>query len=319
VITASGTYTENLNISVSVALLGAGQAKTIVDGSQKGPTASISNNAAVSITGMTLRNGKNYNCGGGIVNSGQLLLAYSTVTGNTAKGTDITPGQGGGVCNYGLLTVSTSTVSNNTATEAGGVFNLGSVYLWRSTLSGNSTGSFGGGAESFGPMNLVDSTVANNSSIFGPGIYNVGALAVNSSTISANSSSVGAPGGIDNSSQEGNTVTLANTILAGNANSDCNGVIASQDYNLVGSTSGCEFTAAPHDLVNVSAGIGSLASNGGPTQTMALLPGSPAIDAGNPQGCRTPNGTLIPVDQRGFPRSRPMDPVCDIGAYELKQ
>ena len=206
---------------------------------------------------------------------------------NTAKGTDITPGQGGGICNYGVAVVSTSTVSNNTATEAGGIFNLGTVYLWRSTLSGNSTGSFGGGADS--------------------------------STISANSSPVGAAGGIDNSSQEGNTVTLANTILAGNANSDCNGDIASQNYNLIGTTSGCAFAAAPHDLVNVSAGIGSLASNGGPTQTMALLPGSPAINAGNPQGCRAPNGAIIPVDQRGFPRTRPADPVCDIGAYELAQ
>lgn len=239
-------------------------------------------------------------------------MAYSAVTGNTAKGTDITPGQGGGICNYGLVMMSTSTVSNNTATEAGGIFNLGTMCIWRSTLSGNSTGSFGGGAESFGPMNLVDSTVANNSAIFGPGIYNVGTLVAN------NSSPVGAAGGIDNSSQQGNTVTLANTILAGNANSDCNGDIASRDYNLVGSTSGCGFMAAPHDLVNVIAGIGSLESNGGPTQTMALLPGSPAIDAGNPNGCLAPNGALIPVDQRGFPRRRPADPVCDIGAYELR-
>lgn len=236
---------------------------------------------------MTLRNGKNNNCGGGIVNSGELTLAYSTVTGNTAKGTDITPGQGGGIWNYGVAVVSTSTVSNNTATEAGGIFQSRYGVPVAVHTVGQQHGSFGGGADS--------------------------------STISADSSPVGAAGGIDNSSQEGNTVTLANTILAGNANSDCNGDIASQDYNLIGTTSGCAFAAAPHDLVNVSAGIGSLASNGGPTQTMALLPGSPAINAGNPQGCRAPNGAIIPVDQRGFPRTRPADPVCDIGAYELAQ
>jgi hypothetical protein len=253
------------------------------------------------------------------MNAGKLTLVNSAITANTSIGTDDFPGQGAGICNYGRLQMITSTLSDNAATEAAGIYNLGAVHISRSTLSGNSTGSFGGAAESFGPMSIVNSTVANNSAIYGPGIYNVGALVVASSTISGNRSPVGAAGGIDNSTELGNLVTLANSILAGNGSADCDGSIASLDYNLIGTTAGCSFTAAPHDLLNIAPGLGPLANNGGPTETMALLSGSPAVDAANPAGCLTPNGTVLQVDQRGFPRSRPADPRCDIGAYERKQ
>lgn len=61
-----------------------------------------------------------------------------------------------------------------------------------------------------------------------------------------------------------------------------------------------------------------LQNNGGPTQTQALLTGSPAIDAGNPNGCTDGNGNLIKVDQRGAPRPDKEDLGigCDMGAYE---
>ncbi len=55
--------------------------------------------------------------------------------------------------------------------------------------------------------------------------------------------------------------------------------------------------------------LGALADNGGPTLTHALLPGSPALDAGNDAACSA-------TDQRGV--SRPQGAHCDIGAYEAQ-
>jgi hypothetical protein len=66
--------------------------------------------------------------------------------------------------------------------------------------------------------------------------------------------------------------------------------------------------------------LGPLQNNGGPTQTQALLSGSPAIDAGNPSGCTDGNGHLLKTDQRGMPRHDPEDTRgCDIGAYESQR
>jgi len=73
----------------------------------------------------------------------------------------------------------------------------------------------------------------------------------------------------------------------------------------------------PGDLNNTDPLLGSLQNNGGPTQTMALLSGSPAIDAGNPAGCTDGLGHLLKTDQRGMPRPDPEDKGgCDMGAYE---
>jgi hypothetical protein len=78
----------------------------------------------------------------------------------------------------------------------------------------------------------------------------------------------------------------------------------------------CNFNG-PGDLSNTDPRLGPLQDNGGPTQTMALLPGSPAIDAGNPHGCRDDSRHLLKTDQRGKPRPDKEDTGgCDIGAYE---
>ena len=68
---------------------------------------------------------------------------------------------------------------------------------------------------------------------------------------------------------------------------------------------------------NISPMLGPLQNNGGPTQTQALLPGSPAVDAGDPSGCRDNHGHLLKTDQRGMPRPDKEDKTgCDMGAYE---
>jgi hypothetical protein len=89
----------------------------------------------------------------------------------------------------------------------------------------------------------------------------------------------------------------------------------SEGYNL--SSDGTCGLIGPGDMQNTDPLLGPLQQNGGPTQTMALLPGSPAIDAGNPSGCTDSNSHLLKTDQRGMPRPDKEDTGgCDIGAFE---
>lgn len=95
--------------------------------------------------------------------------------------------------------------------------------------------------------------------------------------------------------------------------------ITSLGNNLVG-VSGATVGFVASDLLNVAAGLGPLADNGGPTPTHALLPGSPAIDAGQAcvldRSCASDNlASNLTADQRGSPRPRGLG--VDIGAFEL--
>jgi hypothetical protein len=114
---------------------------------------------------------------------------------------------------------------------------------------------------------------------------------------------------------EGGTTTLRATILALNAAPDganCSQSVASAGRNLVASTLGCAFAAMGTDRTGVAAKIGLLRANGGPTQTVALLAGSPALNAIPKVECP------FARDQRGVRRPQPKNGRCDIGAYERK-
>jgi hypothetical protein len=111
------------------------------------------------------------------------------------------------------------------------------------------------------------------------------------------------------------TLTVHNTIIAkqsGDAGKDCalfgGAKLTSQGYNLE-TADDCAFHVAGKDQINVNPQLGALAGNGGPTQTMALSAGTPAVDAADPN-CD------VPTDQRGV--TRPQGPRCDIGAFELQ-
>jgi len=257
--------------------------------------------------------------GGGIWTNGTVTLNHSTVSGNTAGGF-----AGGGIANFGMLTLNRSTVSGNSAGEGGGIDNnRGTVSVAHSTISTNSAVFRGGGINNFAPsdapnvatVTLTNSTVSGNSvEGSGGGIFsNLGIVTINSSTVSGNSAFLS--GGINN--QFGST-NLKNTIVANNSGGDCSVTsITSAGHNLIEDTSGgCAISG---DLIGNIIGsdplLGPLTDNGGPTQTHALLPGSPAIDAGSTD-CPPPA-----TDQRGF--ARPVDgdgdstATCDIGAYEF--
>jgi hypothetical protein len=111
------------------------------------------------------------------------------------------------------------------------------------------------------------------------------------------------------------TATLQNSIVANNSVWNCAATITSKGYNL-SSDGTCNFNG-PGDLNNIDPKLGTLGDYGGPTQTIPLLSGSPAIDAGNPSGCTDGQGHRLTTDQRGMPRPNPEDAGgCDMGAYE---
>ncbi|MDL1871009.1 CSLREA domain-containing protein [Deltaproteobacteria bacterium PRO3] len=270
-----------------------------------------------------------------ITSNAVAVLMDSTVDGN--DGTD----NGGGIRNSGGLLLINSTVSRNTVVftedgdngDGGGIYNSGEMALINSTISGNLARVNGGGIYS------VDGRA------LGGDLDNVQALLFNV-TIADNTAEIGFGGGICNNCEiqpQGLVLEfrVANTLIAQNqagiAMPDCGGQdpFVSGGYNLIGDATDCNGFTVTGDQTNVAAGIGALQNNGGPTETHALLTGSLAIDRGNDvEGCQGPviadllNGTLtlqtLTEDQRGFGFTRPvaiLDPavaICDIGAYELQ-
>ena len=249
--------------------------------------------------------------GGGIENDGNgitLTVTNSTIADNSAGN-----GGGGGIENWGTLTVANSTIADN----AGGILNWWNLTVTNSTIDNNS----GEGIENdYGTVSITNTTIADNSTGFGIG--NNGTLTVTNCTIAYNW------GGIlcysTEPSLDNVTLEMDNTIVALNETSDIFGIglpVTSGAYNLIG-------TGGSGGLVNGTNGnqvgvadpeIGPLSDNGGPTQTIALLPGSPAVDAGsNALAVDPTTGLPLTTDQRGPGFARIVNGTVDIGAFEVQ-
>jgi hypothetical protein len=260
--------------------------------------------------------------GAGISNGGTLTVSTSTFSGNEINATDygfLGPPDlgGGGIYNgsTGTATVSTSTFSGNFGdffpTKGGGIYNAGAMTLSISTVAGNTVGGGGGGIANAGTLTVTNSTLFGNTAGRGAGIFCANSSSVTSvgnSTISGNRATLSGPGAGGIGNGFGGTLNVRNTIVAGNSavggNLDLYGALASSGYNLIGNTQGGSGFAAT-DLLNVDPLLGPLQDNGGPTWTMALLPGSPALSAGDP-------AQLGVADQRGVVRRGGVN----IGAYQ---
>jgi CSLREA domain-containing protein len=260
---------------------------------------------SASVTKSTFSSNAVSTSGGAIFNAGSLTVTTSAFSANSA-GSGGT-GTGGGIHNAGSLTVTNSTFSGNSAgADGGGISNASNLTVTNNTFLGNSAPSGGGGALSNagGTLAVTNSTFSGNNAGDGGGIVNTaGTLTVKNSTLSDNNATdVG--GGIYINA---GTFHYANTIIANSAGGDClnNGTLGTNTKNLVEDGS-CSAALSGDPALD------ALANNGGHTQTMALLAGSPAIDAGNDTACVTP--PVSGLDQRGFPR--PLGAHCDIGALE---
>src|SRR6185369_8915011 len=196
------------------------------------------------------------------------------------------------------------------------------VTVLNSTISGNTST----GLVNAATTNLINTTISGNSAVgHGGGIVTIGILTLTNCTVTGNSATEGAGGIHWQFGSVGNPTTLKNTILAGNTSGngtapDLGGSFVSQDYNLIGNTAGASFSGTvTHNITNVNAQLGVLANNGGPTMTHALLPGSPAINAGNNSVITNPPFTGPPfTDQRGSGFDRIIGGVVDIGALEAQ-
>lgn len=303
------TYKENLTINFKLNIIGANAATTIVDGNQSGTVFTIE--APTVLSRLTIQNGYIGDYGGGIRNDSLLTISMCTITGNTVGD------YGGGIDNNGdgTLTVSMCTITGNSASgDGGGIYNIGTLTVRRCTIAGNRVVYYGGGIENGNTLTVDNSTITGNTaSSYGGGITNFYNATVSNSTITENTAYGGYGGGIVD--LEGLSTTLQNTILASNTPGNCYDAVTSQGYNLSDDNS-CNFNG-PGDMNNTEPLLGTLGNNGGPTQTIPELPGSPTIDAGNPTGCTNNNGPIT-IDQRGYPRpgQDKQDKRCDIGAYE---
>jgi predicted outer membrane repeat protein len=265
--------------------------------------------ANVTLNQVTLSNGNVANQGGAILvkTGAQLTTTEVKFSGNVA-----TAGGGAIYAQAGTtLTVTANTFTNNDSggtSGGGGILSLGTIAVERSTFSGNS-GDLGGAimvgtpANPLGSLSVVNSTfTANTAASHGNAIKNFGTAVVTSSTLSNNQSAT-SDGAV---SSTGSSFMLQNTIVADGTPSNCSAVIPITDggHNISWPDTSCPG-------LNVDPSLGPLANNGGPTQTLALPPGSPAVD-----GVPAIGASCFPTDQRGV--TRPQGPNCDVGAFELQ-
>ncbi len=272
----------------------------------------ILNSGLLTIANSTFSSNMAKNGGGIVNNGGTLTITNSILSGNSTTSVTNIYGNGGGIYNYGVLTVTNTAFSgNSTGRTGGGIFTgHGTLNILSSTFSGNSSYYGGGVFIGAGDAEITNGTFSANSAVQGGGVYNdVSSLTLTSSTFSGNSGTYG--GGIYNAGvlHYMNNI-LANSISGGDCyNEEGTGEIFTNVNNIV-ETNASSSNACGTPALTSDPKLGFLANNGGLTQTMALLAGSPAINAGKDANCPA-------TDQRGV--ARPQGSHCDMGAYEYQK
>ncbi len=258
--------------------------------------------------------------GGGIYAAGSVSLVDSTVSNNTATAGPSTTSFGGGIYAKKGVSALSSTISGNAAiagasggySNGGGIYTLGgNTLISKSTISGNRADDasalhvFGTGNYT---LSIISSTIVNNVSNHYSAVKSYAPTTITNSTIAYNragESSDGRAVGIFSNY----AIVANNSIFASNTSStgiayDVSGQSLTGSMNLITAPDG----AVPLDTLFSCPLLGHLSSNGGLTQTIPLLKGSPAIDTGAANGQTT--------DQRGTGFARTVGSGTDIGAYE---
>ncbi len=267
----------------------------------------VRNTGVLNITNSTFSVNDSIAGGGALYNSANTATITNTFfSGNTAN-----TGGAIGNANTGTLNITNTTFSSNGSILSGGaIMSGGPATIAKTTFVGNNSGARGGGIHNMSTMTISNSTFFSNTSTEkGGAIYNwVIGMAIYSSTFSGNYAPPGLGGGIysDGTMNYINTI-IANSPFGGDCRNGAGGTNTINHNNLVEDGScGAALSGDPK--------LGPLANNGGPTQTMVLLAGSPAINAGNNAFCA--GSPVNNLDQRGV--SRPSGGRCDIGAVESK-
>jgi hypothetical protein len=276
--------------------------------------------ATATVRHLTLANGYGFQLAGGVLNNGDLTLDHVVVTGNTmtTDAGDFWQG-GGGIYNgenSSLYLVDSTVSGNSSGWTGGGIYSFfgSTTTIERSTIVDNVSADVAGGIRALGDMDVTNSTISGNTSTTWHGgavFLTDGVTSIVNSTIAANTSPPGTGDVFVGTFTDASaSLELTNTIVA----SDTVGCflapfgagavsLTSGGHNVVTDDS-CGAPAAG-DQFSTDPLIGPLADNGGPTMTHALLAGSPAIDAADPDACPA-------VDQRGEAR----DAACDVGSFE---
>jgi predicted outer membrane repeat protein len=325
------TLSNTTVISNSAGANGGGINSTAPGGSLTIINSTISDNAAtllgggvyqnagtLTIEGSSIISNTSQNTGGGIAKSnGTMDIRKSVFAENTSFS------YGGGVYgSSGAMTIEDSTVRDNRLNSAGGrgggIFSDAEMTLTNVTVAGNTSLDDGGGIHSQDPMTLTNVTVSGNTSGNGGGILHTGGSTMTLLNCTIVTNTIGAGGG-PGGMRAYSPVSMRNTIVANNESANCNvgGSLTSLGYNLE-SADTCGLNATG-DITNTNPLLGPLQDNGGttvglgePTLTHALLPKSPAINAGDPAFSPPPE-----YDQRGVGFPRVLYGRVDIGAYEV--
>jgi len=311
---ASITVTGTKDISASTTIDGGGV--VTISGGNSVQVFTVDVGIVFTLQNLTIAGGRDAGSGGGIENDGVTTATHCTFSGNTG-------GAGGALHNTGTLTLTDSTLTGNGTTaggNGGAIYSNGALTVSRCTIRGNTAagGGNGGGIYNTGTLTIANSTLAGNGAPTGDGgglYHDSDDGTVVNCTISGNSA------GIDGVNVFLNgDATFTNTIVAGTPDANCNiGFAPTDGGHNIDDGATCRFTGAgcadPSGTsfcdTNPLLDPAGPANNGGPTPTIALLAGSPAIDHGDPDACAA--APVEGVDQRGV--SRPAG-QCDVGAFE---
>jgi hypothetical protein len=270
------------------------------------PGGGLFNNGGAVALSRTILTGNAAGGGGGVANhGGTVLLTQVLVAHNEA----LSPTSGGGLLNTGSLILSQTTLANNRAENGGGLATSGTALVTNTTVTDNEATVGAGIFQSDGTLTIVTTTLARNHAVVeGGGLFGRMVTLINT-TLTDNSGGRG--GGLAGSAVLLNTLLARNTSMdlwsLGLRSPDCGGGVISLGTNLLGDPSGCTIILRAADRTG-DLGAGEFTSDGPPGHGhVPLLPDSQAIEAGNPAFCP-------PTDQLGQRRVG----VCDIGAVEFQ-
>jgi CSLREA domain-containing protein len=324
-------------------VLNNGAAFTQTGDMSAGDGGGIASTGTMTLTGGSVVGNIAAESGGGLFIGGTATLVNCQIGSNTANEED-----GGGIFSVTTaMTITDCTFGNNSANEGGGLANVfGRASVTDCTFSGNFAGDGGGIKNDFGDLTMTSCTLSDNlANETGAGVSNNGNATLVNCTLSDNSIDQGSGGGIFNGGftiNSGN-VTLTNCTLWGNSAGQLDGggiynlsTMALNNSIVANSRSGFDVVnraslaiTGSHNLIEDGSGglagtltgdpmLGSLGDNGGPTWTHPLLPGSPAINAGDSALAVDEIGAPLAFDQRGPGFARVSGVSVDLGAFEFQ-